>query len=193
MTQEWITTTAIVFRAIEMKENDRLITLFSSELGIIKTYLCKVRSKNNPLDTASNALVESEWVLKPGREELYLCREASVITQNLQLRTSYGALQAACALTKITEASLVQGDPCPEVFDLFKFFLKHLPDAKSPAAVKAIYQLKLLSYHGLLGDDDPEAFVELSSLRSLEALLGLDLPEGAIEDIDNLFVERFQF
>ena len=191
MTQEWMTITATVFRAVDMKENDRLITLFSHELGIIKAYLSKVRSKNNPLETASNVLVESEWTLTPGREELYLCREASITTQNLQLRNSYAALQAACALTKITEQSLVQGDPCPEVYELFKLFIKHLPAAKSPATVKAIYQLKLLAYQGLLGEDDPEVFVELSGLRSLEALLELQLPESALVAVEDLFLHRF--
>ncbi len=193
MTQDWITTTGIIFRAADMKENDRLITLFSRDLGVIKTYLCGVRSKNHQMGAASAPLVEAEWVLKPGREELYLCKEASMTCQNLHLRGAYDTLQTACALAKITEQSVQEGDPCPEVYDLLKLFLLHLPEAKSSDSVKAIYQLKLLYYHGLLGEEDPQPFIDLSGLRSVEALLALDLPEEVLQMVDNLFRERFGF
>lgn len=191
MQQEHIKTTGVVLRYIDVKDNDRIIVLLTRELGLIKVYAAGARSRNHQAGVASNPLVESEWILKEGREELYFFKEASILSQNLHLRTNLDALQAACDSIKATEKGIVEGDPAPEIYDLLMLFLQHFSDAISPKSVKAVYQLKLLLYQGLLGEEDPPELLELSELRSLAALLTLQLPQHHEEAIQSLFHERF--
>jgi DNA repair protein RecO len=191
MSEESITTNGIVLRSINVKDHDRIAVLFTRDHGLVKVYLAGAKWRNHQAEVSSSPLVESEWILKEGRDELYLLREASVITQNLHLRSNLAALQAACDMLKSSESGLVAGDPAPALYDLLQLFLSNLVEAESPATVKAVYQLKFLLYQGLIGENDTTALLELAELRSLQALLATTLPDEVIDIIHELYHERF--
>lgn len=191
MSQESITSNGIVLRTINVKDYDRIAVLFTREYGLLKVYLAGVKSRNHQSDVVSSPLVESEWTVKEGRDELFLFREAAVITQNLHLRSDLKVLQTACDMLKATENGLAAGVPSPELYDLLRLFLSNLNDAESPATVKAIYQLKLLLYQGLIGQDDPAALFELAELRSLQTLLTIALPDEVLDIIQEIYHDRF--
>jgi DNA repair protein RecO len=190
-TEDHITTEGIVLRTIDVKDNDRIVILFTRELGIVKIYASKIKSKQNPAAVASTPLVASEWILRKAREDLYFHTEVSILTQNLQLRSNIDALQAACDLLKATEKGLAPEDPAPEVYDLLQFLLECLPNAASPSSIKAVYLAKLLLYQGLLGEGDSLGLQGLADLRSIEALMKMSLPPEAESEVVAAFEERF--
>ncbi len=190
-TEDPITTEGIVLRTIDVKENDRLIILFTKELGIVKVYASKIKSKQNPAAVASTPLVASEWILQKAREDLYFHSEVSISTQNLQLRSNINVLQSACDLLKAIEKGIAHEDPAPEVYDLLQLFLECLPNAASPASVKAVFLAKLLFYQGLMGEDDSQGLQVLADLRSIDALMQIALPAEAHDEVVNAFEERF--
>lgn len=190
MTQKIITTSAIVLRTIDVKENDLIILLFTRQLGLVRGYIAGGRSRNHPTRTASQPLTEAEWILKPAKEELFFPKEASLSRQNLHLRSDLSLIQSACAMLKSTERALPEGDPAPEVYDLLQLFLTHLGESASPSTVSAIYNLKLMLYQGVLGEEDG-VFLQDSEIRSLAELLSLTWETEKIQAVEKLFEERF--
>jgi DNA repair protein RecO len=74
-------------------------------------------------------------------------------TSHSGLRRRLDALHAGLFMVELAGATLAEGDPHPEVFDLFSGALRRLdaPDAPAPA-VLAWFQWRLLQLAGLLGE-----------------------------------------
>lgn len=191
MSQESLITTGIALRTIDVKDNDRISIVFTRDYGLIKVYLYKAKSRNHQAAIAATPLVEAEWVIQTGKDELFLFKEVSIASQNLHLRHDFHVLQAACDMLKSSEKALMEGDPAPKLYDLLRTLLERLSEAVSPPTVKALYQLKFLLHQGLLGEDDPSALVELARIRSLQVFLGAELTDDLVLLIQGLFEERF--
>ena len=100
-------TDALVLKASDYKENDRLLTLFSPDRGKLTAGIRGVRKPNAKLNFAAQPFCFAEYVLaeKAGR---YTVTGAYLYDGFFPLRTDVVRYYAACVCTEICDALLVE-------------------------------------------------------------------------------------
>ena len=95
-----IKTEAIVLRSIDYKDNDKLLTLFSPELGKITAGIKGVKKPKAKLAFSAQPFCFAEYVLaeKNGR---YTVTAAYLHESFFELRSDVDAFYAACAAAEI--------------------------------------------------------------------------------------------
>ena len=159
------TTMALVLRSVDYKESDKILTLFTRELGKLTVSARGCRKKGSPLAAGCQLLCWSEMVLYDynGR---WSVKEASTQRQFRGVRDDLDKLALACYFAEVTELLAVEGLPNPELLSLMLNSLHALDQMNKPLPlVKAAFELKamcLAGYEPLLegcavcGCDPPE-------------------------------------
>ncbi|MBQ8885517.1 MAG: DNA repair protein RecO [Clostridia bacterium] len=100
-------TEAIVLKAVDYKENDRLLTLFTPSRGKLLATIRGVRKPKAKLNFAAQPFCFSEYVLAE-RAERYTIVNAYLYDGFFPLRADIGRYYAACTLLEICDALLVE-------------------------------------------------------------------------------------
>lgn len=143
-----IKTHAIVVRHADYRENDRMVTLFSPNLGRVEAICRGCRRQKSPLLAASELLCAGEFVLfeKGERRTVVSC---AVQDSFYPLRADYERLTHGLYLTELCEAAIQPGQEAERLFLLLLRSLAHLTYGDAPAGrVTAVF---LCGYASLLG------------------------------------------
>ena len=108
------TTMALVLRGVDYKESDKILTLFTRELGKVTVSARGCRKKGSPLAAGCQLLCWSEMVLYDynGR---WSVKEAATERQFRGVRDDLDKLALACYFAEVTELLAVEGLPNPEL------------------------------------------------------------------------------
>ena len=137
----------IILHALNFKDYDKILTVFTPDHGIIKTIVHKASTKGkSPLEP----LIHADFVLLKGRSEILKCQEISVKNRYLGLREHYLHLEAACDLIKAVQESQYPDKPALSLYQLLTYSLEKLTQAPHPFALTASFRLKILRHDGLL-------------------------------------------
>lgn len=149
-----ITTKALVLRAVDYKESDRILTLLTADQGKITVSARGCRKKGSLIAAGCQLLCWSEMVLYDYKNR-WLVKETSTERQFEGVRTDIEKLSLACYFAEVTEALAVEGLPCPELLSLILNSLHALDQLNKPLKqVKAAFELKALclaGYEPMLG------------------------------------------
>ena len=138
----------LVIRAVDYREADRILTVFSPEAGKITVRARGVRRKNSALRAAAQLFAYSEMILFEGKGRLTL-NEASVIEQFSGLGRDLWALALASYLVEVLGTEAEADAPHPDVLRLTLNALHALSGgAFGRAVVKAAFELR---YAALIG------------------------------------------
>lgn len=141
-------TTAIVLRSFDYKEHQRIITIFTSEMGLINLIVKGINTKNSYLFSLTTPFTVGEYHFSKGRSELYQYLDGTHL-ETLPLRENLVHLRAASTIIKAVLASQLPGKPSPKLYLLTLTYLKQIPLFSDPAPLVASYHLKLLKHDGL--------------------------------------------
>lgn len=100
-------TEAIVLKAVDYKENDRLLTLFTPSRGKLTATIRGVRKPKAKLNFAAQPFCFSEYVLAE-KLNRYTVVNAYLYDGFFPLRTNIERYYAACALTETCDSLLVE-------------------------------------------------------------------------------------
>lgn len=140
---------AIILHALPYRDADKILTLFTQELGVVKCVVYRTSAKKLSAG-ATDPLTCIEIMLSEGRGDLFKAGDISILSHNLGLRTSLDRLKAACAITQAIQESQMLQKPSPLLYALFKGYLERIPTIKNlPALVNSFY-LKLMRHEGHL-------------------------------------------
>ncbi len=146
MANQTIKATGIVIKEIKTKENDRIITVLSKELGVISIYAKGAMRLKNKFHSATGLFTYSEFVLFESRaSELYQVNEASVkhIFHSLSSNVEYLAL--AMYMSELVCEVNVPDDMNNEILRLFLNMLHMLTTEKwSVSLCKAAFEMRLM-------------------------------------------------
>ncbi len=164
-----VKTEAIVLQAVDYKDNDKLLTLFSPSLGKITAGIRGVKKPKAKLAFAAQPFCFAEYVLaeKGGR---YTVTAAYLHESFFSLRTDIVRFYAACAAAEVCKALLLENQLHDELF------------------IGLIGCLKSLS---LTEEDVAEAFITFVLVALHESGYPLDL--GFYEESDGDIGERIWF
>jgi DNA repair protein RecO (recombination protein O) len=143
-------TCGFVVRIAEHGESDKLVTLYSADLGRV-TGIAK--GARNSKKRFVNKLEEFSFLrlhYRPprGPAGLYFIAEAELLCAHLPLRMDYRKFAAAAHLCELLLRFARDNDPDPHAYALLNWALPSLCSAKTPQKVLVLSHLHLLSILG---------------------------------------------
>ena len=113
-----IKTTGIVIKEIDFKDNDKIITILTKDLGKISAMVKGAKKTNSPYLASSQYLVYSEFVLYQGKT-FYHVNSTTVLDTFYDLRIDYDKLNYAFSMTKLLFTVCQENEKCEDVLKLF--------------------------------------------------------------------------
>lgn len=142
--------TGIVLKSLVYKENDKIVTFFSAEKGVVTFYL-KGGKTFTALQTAfSTPFTVAEIFYNQGKSDMLRFSEGSILNQNLDLRSSFEVLQTATRCLEVIIKSQMPEKAAKPLYDLFLLFLERLPKIEALDTVFATFILKVMLHEGIL-------------------------------------------
>ncbi len=148
----YIKTNGIVLREIEYKDNDKLLTVLTKDLGKITVKARGVKSGRSRLKASCQLLSYSELTLleQLGR---YTLTEGNVIELFSELRDDIEPLSLATYFVQVCDTVAQENEEASEVLSLLLNCLYALAKLKLPQMlVKAVFELRLMCISGFLPD-----------------------------------------
>lgn len=108
-------TNALMLRAADYNENDKILTLLSAEYGKITVGIKGVKKPNAKLKFAAQPFCFAEYVIAR-RGDKYTVINCSECESFYDLRTDINKFYAASAVIEAVSALTFEGDECAEIF-----------------------------------------------------------------------------
>ncbi len=154
MTEEHVE--GIVLRVTPYKDRHRIVTLFTSQAGMISLLAKKVSTPEKMALLSPFSRIEALYFKK--QSDLCLLKDGTLIDGHLFLRDKWSYLETAGKMAQILLHSQLPGKSSPLLYALFKMCLKQLPQFEDPSSLLLFFYLKLLTHEGILSWDDPSTF-----------------------------------
>lgn len=168
------TVQGIVLRHYALKENDKILVLFTREQGLKRVVGKGMRKANTRLGGRLEPLRENTVQLARGKN-MDVVAQAEGLRRFPAVTEDLDRLAAAIAGAEVLMAFLEDEDPAPEVYDLYVQFLAALNPDTDPQIVTAAFELQLMDLLGYR----PELEACLACERDLET--GAEVYALAIE------------
>jgi DNA repair protein RecO (recombination protein O) len=157
------TVQGIVLRHYALKENDKILVLFTRDQGLKRVVGKGMRKPNTRLGGRLEPLRENQVQLARGKN-MDVVAQAEGVQRFPAVTEDLDRLAAALAAAEVLMAFLEDDDPAPEVYDLYVKFLAALGPDTDPQIVSAAFELQVLELLGYR----PELEACLACERDLE-------------------------
>ncbi len=194
------TTRAIVLRSVPFKDNQKILTLFSKQLGILSMILKGLSPKKSFLLSFGEVFCEAEFTFTKKRSDLVIFTEGTILSLHLPLREALSHLQIATALTQAILRSQLPGKPDPELYALLSCFLKQIPLFSQPAPLLACFYLKFLMQEGIFdpktdltgtfSQEETHSLIEISLIQQFSMLKQKVLSLECAKRLEQLFFAK---
>lgn len=169
-----VSTSALVIRRADYSEYDRMVTLFSPELGRIDAIARGCRKPKSPLLNACEPFVSGEFQLYQ-RGERFAVEQCQISESFYELRTDYERLQHGVYWLKLLDASLMPDVPMGDLFLITLRALAHLNYSDLPPALLTMaFEMHLMAQLGYA----PRVDVCLRCGRSIDGDARFDPDRG---------------
>lgn len=140
----------IVLKEVQYNDNDKILTVFTDELGKVSCMAKGAKKTNSSLLAPCQFLVYSEFVLYKGTS-FYHINSAEIIDTFYNLRIDYDKLETAYSITKVLLQAICEAEEAKEALSLFLNTMFVIENKQMPAKfVEAIFKLKLISLLGYM-------------------------------------------
>ena len=142
------TTPAIVIRRADYSDYDRMITLFSPEMGRVDAIARGCRRPKSPLVNAVEPFTSGEFQLYAHRERLSL-EQCQISDSYYELRSDYDRLCHGVYWLKLLDAAILPDTPAPDLFITTLRALAHLNYGDlPPELVTMAFEMHFMSING---------------------------------------------
>ncbi len=143
-----ITVNGIVTRYANYRESDRILTLFTREIGTLSAAARGCRAPKNPVFACSELFVCGEFVLyeKNGK---YTVTSCSIQDQFYPIREDMDRFAAGMHALSMTDACVAGGQQCEELYKLLSYTLSFLSyTERHPLDLALCFSIKCLDILG---------------------------------------------
>ena len=126
-----LTTPALVIRRADYSDYDRMVTLFSPELGRIDAIARGCRRPKSPLVNTVEPFTSGEFQLYSHRERFTL-EQCQISDSYFELRTDYDRLRHGVYWLRLLDTAILPDTPAPELFITTLRALAHLNYGELP-------------------------------------------------------------
>ena len=142
-----VTTRAIVLKATDYKENDKLILLYSLEYGKISVYAKGIRKNNAKLKFAADQFCFGQYELSKA-DDRFTLKTCDQLESFFSLREEVTAYYAACTVAECISNYTEEGEAEADVFVETLKALSALSEGADPFIVALRYTLAFLKLQG---------------------------------------------
>lgn len=121
----FLTVTGIVTRYVNYKENDRILTIFTQEMGRLDACARGCRRPKSPLLSCSQPFVFAEFQIFAGKER-YTIDQCDVRETFYPLREDIDRFAVGSAILALSQHAVQAAEPNPELFSLLYHGLSFL-------------------------------------------------------------------
>ena len=172
MTDNFITTDALVLREVKYKEADRILTIFTPDQGKMTVKASNSLRKTSKIGAGTQMLTYSEMVLYNNKGR-YLVREANIKESFQGLRLDFSNYALGCYLSECVESMCQENVPDREVLQLLLNFLYALSNNMyNPRLIRSTFEMRLISALGYKPNLD--ACAVCGKQNPVEPVLGTD-------------------
>ncbi len=145
-------TNGLVLKVSDIGESDKVITLLTAEMGVIRAFANRAKKMNSNIRAASQLLCYGEFTLYHGRDS-YIIENAVAKEVFFGLRSDIKKLALAQYFCSLALEFVPEGEPAPDTLRLILNSLSYLQNGRrSPEFIKAVTELKLISLAGYAPD-----------------------------------------
>ena len=139
-----------VLGAIAYAESDKIVQLFTAQLGRVKAIVKGARKPKSKLASAIDLFTESSFSLhKRAKSELYLLAQAKVVDAHPDLKADFHTITALQVLAELLTQFLPDSEPHTDVYLLLKQTLGALTGPKGDRElILTAFSVKLLELLG---------------------------------------------
>jgi len=141
----------IVLRETEYKDSDKILTLLTSDAGLMTVRAWGVKRKNSPLKSGCQLLAFSEFTIQE-KQGFRRVQEAVPLELFSPLRNDIELLSLASYFAQTTEVLSQEDSPNPELLGLILYALRSLCIGRNRSLVKAAFELRLAALAGYAPD-----------------------------------------
>lgn len=147
---ETVRSEGIILQSLPVKDFDLIITAFTRECGVLKFYYKNGQSRRRSKGAVTSPLTCAEFLFYRRNSDLNTLSDISVIDVHVDLRNTLEKLEYSCNWLQLILKSQLQGKPSPDLYSLFRTYLKALQYHINPQALHCSFYLKLLRHEGLV-------------------------------------------
>ncbi len=146
-----ITTDGIVLREQQTGEKDRLVTLLTREIGVIRAFVNGARNPKNKNAAATGLLCFSDFSIDKTQKGVFVVREASPKEVFFELRSDLVQLSLAQYFAELAYELAPREESGDEFLRLLLNAVAFLMQKKKPPAqIKAVVELRMLTLSGYM-------------------------------------------
>ena len=139
----------IVTRSTQYKENDKILNVLTSELGLISVYCHGAKSNKSKHLTSTRLFCYSEFVLAR-KKDFYYIKEADYIEAFFDIVNSMDKLFLGQYFLEVVNEVCVEGDRQDGILRLLLNSLYALSaDIAEPLKIKSVFELRICSEMGV--------------------------------------------
>lgn len=143
-------TDGLVIREVNVKEQDKVVTILTRSNGIIRAYVKDAKNIKKSKSTATGLLIYSQFVIYKNRDR-YMIDEGFAQESFMQLRKDVEKLALAQYFCELLAELAPEEDPAESFLRLTLNALYFLCKAdRSPSIIKSAFELRLLSLSGYM-------------------------------------------
>ena len=143
-----IVTPALVVRRADYADYDRMVTLFSPEMGRVDAIARGCRRPKSPLVNAVEPFTSGEYQLFERRDR-YTLEQCAISEDYYALRTDYDKLRHGVYWLKLLDAAILPDTPAPQLFITTLRALAHLNWGElPPELVTMAFELHFMALNG---------------------------------------------
>lgn len=149
------TATGIVFRTVPITETSLVVYWLTDSAGRIATVAKGARRQGSPLAGKLDLFHVLELVFYRKRAtSLHLLKEATLVESRTRMRSELGLLAQAAYAAALVEAATETDTPIPEVYKLFREYLRFLEGTTPQPLNVFAFEVRFLAVTGLWPVED---------------------------------------
>ncbi len=143
-------TKALVIKVMDVKENDRLITLLTADFGLIRAFVSGAKKPTNKNHAATSLFCYCDFLLN-GSGDTYKVKEATLISSFFKLSSDILSLSLAQYFCELAGTLADEDSSAGEHLRLTLNTLNFLCEGSRPhSLLKAIFEMRILSISGYM-------------------------------------------
>lgn len=143
-----IITNGLVLKVNDVGESDRVVTMLTSDLGVIHCFANRAKKINGKINAATQSLCYGEFTIYTGKDS-YIISSAEAKEVFFNLRSDITAVALAQYFCSLAIELIPEGEPAPQSLRVILNSLAFLQNKKRSADfIKAVTELKLLTLAG---------------------------------------------
>ena len=138
---------AVVLRRSDLGEADRIVTLYTPQIGKLRAVAKGIRRPTSRLGGHLELFTRSQVLLARGRD-LDIVTQAETVDSFIGLRDDLWRAASACYAAELLDRLTVEHNPDPAAYQLLVATLGRIAADRNPELAVCFYEVQLLGYLG---------------------------------------------